>query len=91
MAALRHNKMVAPMVVEGAMTGEMFLAYVESQRKEWPDALRLPKANTATPETRVGRAGAKMQRWNGHTLWRLFDATLARVALYTSPAWRQTR
>jgi transposase len=28
-AALRHNKMVAPMVVEGAMTGEVFLAYVE--------------------------------------------------------------
>lgn len=27
-AALRHNKMTAPMVVEGAMTGEMFLAYV---------------------------------------------------------------
>ncbi len=30
-AALRHNKMVAPMVVEGAMTGEMFLAYVENR------------------------------------------------------------
>jgi hypothetical protein len=29
-AALRHNKMVAPIVVEGAMTGEMFLAYVEN-------------------------------------------------------------
>ena len=29
-AALRHNKMVAPMVVEGAMTGEMLLAYVEN-------------------------------------------------------------
>jgi len=28
-AGLRHNKMTAPMVVEGAMTGEMFLAYVE--------------------------------------------------------------
>ena len=28
-AALRHDKMTAPMVVEGAMTGEMFLAYVE--------------------------------------------------------------
>jgi hypothetical protein len=28
-AALRHNKMTAPMVVEGAMTGEMFLAYVK--------------------------------------------------------------
>ena len=28
-AALRHNKMVAPMVIEGAMTGEIFLAYVE--------------------------------------------------------------
>jgi hypothetical protein len=28
-AALRHNKMIAPMVVEGAMTGEIFLAYVE--------------------------------------------------------------
>jgi len=28
-AALRHNKMTAPMVVEGAMTGEMFLAYIE--------------------------------------------------------------
>jgi transposase len=27
-AALRHNKMVAPMVVEGAMNAEMFLAYV---------------------------------------------------------------
>jgi transposase len=28
-AALRHHKMTAPMVVEGAMTREMFLAYVE--------------------------------------------------------------
>jgi transposase len=28
-AALRHNKMTAPMVVEGAMNAEMFLAYVE--------------------------------------------------------------
>jgi len=28
-AALRHNKMTAPMVVEGAMTGEMFFAYIE--------------------------------------------------------------
>ncbi len=29
MAALRHNKMTAPMVIEGAMNGEAFLAYVE--------------------------------------------------------------
>jgi transposase len=28
-AGLRHNKMIAPIVVEGAMTGEMFLAYVQ--------------------------------------------------------------
>jgi transposase len=28
-AALRHNRMVAPMVIEGAMNGEMFRAYVE--------------------------------------------------------------
>jgi len=28
-AGLRHNKMTAPMVFEGAMTGEMFRAYVE--------------------------------------------------------------
>jgi transposase len=28
-AALRHNKMTAPMMIEGAMTGETFLAYVE--------------------------------------------------------------
>ena len=28
-AALRHNKMVAPMVVEGAMNAETFLAYIE--------------------------------------------------------------
>ena len=28
-AALRHNKMTAPMVIDGAMNGEMFLAYVE--------------------------------------------------------------
>jgi hypothetical protein len=28
-AALRHNKMTAPMVIEGAMTGEVLLAYVK--------------------------------------------------------------
>jgi transposase len=28
-AALRHNRMVAPMVIDGAMTGEIFRAYVE--------------------------------------------------------------
>jgi len=28
-AGLRHNKMTAPMAFEGAMTGEMFLAYIE--------------------------------------------------------------
>ena len=28
-AALRHDKMVAPMVFDGTMTGQMFLAYVE--------------------------------------------------------------
>jgi transposase len=28
-AGLRHNKMTATMVIEGAMNGEMFLAYVE--------------------------------------------------------------
>jgi transposase len=28
-AALRHNKLTAPMVIEGAMNGQMFLAYVE--------------------------------------------------------------
>jgi transposase len=28
-AALRHNKMTAPMVIEGAMNEEIFLAYVE--------------------------------------------------------------
>ena len=28
-AGLRHNRMTAPMVVDGPMTGEMFLAYVE--------------------------------------------------------------
>jgi transposase len=28
-AALRHNKMVAPMVIDGVMTGEIFRAYVE--------------------------------------------------------------
>ena len=28
-AGLRHDKMIAPMVFEGAMTGEMFVAYLE--------------------------------------------------------------
>jgi transposase len=28
-AGLRHNKMVAPMVVEGAMNGDIFRAYIE--------------------------------------------------------------
>jgi transposase len=28
-AGLRHNKMVAPMAIEGAMTGDIFRAYVE--------------------------------------------------------------
>ena len=27
-AGLRHNKLIAPMMIEGAMTGEIFLAYV---------------------------------------------------------------
>lgn len=27
-AALRHNKMAAPMMIEGAMSGEIFLAYI---------------------------------------------------------------
>jgi hypothetical protein len=42
-AALRHDKMVAPMVFDGPMTGEMFLAYVEHclvptlKRKRCPD------------------------------------------------------
>jgi transposase len=30
-AALRHNKIAAPMVVEGAMNGEMFLTYVQER------------------------------------------------------------
>ena len=32
-AALRHDKMVAPMVFDGPMTGQMFLAYVEHPEK----------------------------------------------------------
>jgi transposase len=28
-AALRHNRMTAPFIIDGAMTGETFLAYVE--------------------------------------------------------------
>jgi transposase len=30
-AALRHNKMITPMVVQGAMNAEMFLAYVKQR------------------------------------------------------------
>jgi len=29
MAGLRHNRMTAPMVIEGAMNGPAFLAYIE--------------------------------------------------------------
>jgi hypothetical protein len=43
-AALRHDKMVAPTVVDGSMTGEMFLAYIEQclvpklmRSQTWPD------------------------------------------------------
>jgi hypothetical protein len=54
-AALRNNKMTAPMVIEGAMTGEMFLldrrggvdqggCFQERQVRETPDCelLKLP-------------------------------------------------
>ncbi len=30
-AALRHDRLCAPFVIDGAMTGEMFLAYVEKE------------------------------------------------------------
>jgi len=35
-AALRHDKMVAPMVVDGPMNGELFLAYVEPDFNTFP-------------------------------------------------------
>lgn len=31
MAALRHDGLTAPLVVDGAMNGELFLAYVQQQ------------------------------------------------------------
>src|ERR1700719_1522261 len=63
-AALRLNKMTAPMVIKGAMNGEMFLAYVEqclvlTLRRN--DIVVMPRANS-----KQARAGPAAPAGRGH-------------------------
>ena len=66
-AALRHNKMTAPMVVEGAMNGEMFLAYVEQclvptlRRGDIVVMDNLPTHKVAGIEQAIKSAGATLR------------------------------
>ena len=66
-AALRHNKMTAPMVFEGAMTGEMFLAYVEQclvptlRRNDIVVADNLAAHKRAGVEQAIENAGATLR------------------------------
>lgn len=66
-AALRHNKMTATMVFEGAMTGEMFLAYVEQclvptlRRNDIVVADNLLAHKVAGVEEAIEKAGATLR------------------------------
>lgn len=66
-AALRHDKMVAPMVIEGAMTSELFRTYVEQflvptlKRKDIVILDHLQAHKTAGVREAIERAGATLR------------------------------
>ena len=103
-AALRHNKMTAPMVVDGPMTGEMFLAYVEQclaptlKRNDIVvmDNLRAHKVS-GIPEA-IEKAGATVRYLPKYSPdlnpiempYSKFKALLRKVAARTIPALYRT-
>jgi transposase len=66
-AGLRHNRMTAPMVIEGAMTGEVFRAYVEQclvptlRRNDIVVLDNFPVHKVAGVEEAIGKAGATVR------------------------------
>src|SRR5215467_5582789 len=66
-AGLRHNRMTAPMVIEGAMTGEVFRAYVEQclvptlRRNDIVVVDNFPVHKVAGVEEAIERAGARVR------------------------------
>jgi transposase len=66
-AALRHNKMVAPMVIEGAINGEIFLAYVQQvlvptlRRNDIVVLDNYPSHKVAGVEETIEQAGATVR------------------------------
>ena len=103
-AALRHNKMTAPMVIDGAMNGEMFLAYVEQclvptlRRGDIVVMDNLPTHKVAGIEEAIKSARATLRYLPKYSPdlnpielpYSKFKALLRKVAARTVPrlAWR---
>jgi len=66
-SALRHDKMVAPMVIDGPMTGDVFLAYIEQclvpilQRNDIVVLDNLPAHKVPSVEDAIAAAGATVR------------------------------
>jgi transposase len=98
-AALRHNKMTAPMVVDGAMNGEMLLAYVEQcliptfRRGDIVVMDNLPTHKVAGVEEAIKRGGATLHYLQKYSPdlnpielpYSKFKALLRKVAARTVP------
>jgi transposase len=98
-AALRHNKMMAPMVIDGAMNGEIFLAYVEQclvpklRRGDIVVMDNLPAHKVAGLEEAIESAGATLRKLPKYSPdlnpielpYSKFKALLRKVAARTVP------
>jgi transposase len=98
-AALRHNKMMAPMVIDGAMNGEIFLAYVEQclvpklRRGDIVMMDNLPAHKATGIEEAIERAGAMLRMLPKYSPdlnpielpYSKFKALLRKVAARTVP------
>jgi len=66
-AALRHNRMVAPLLINGAMNGETFRAYIEQfvvpilKRNDIVAIDNLPAHNVAGIEETINAVGATLR------------------------------
>ena len=98
-AALRHNKMMAPMVIDGPMNGEIFLAYLEQclvpklRRGDIVVMDNLPAHKSAGIEEVIESAGATLRMLPKYSPdlnpielpYSKFKALLRKVAARTVP------
>jgi transposase len=99
-AALRHDKMTAPMAFEGAMTGEMFLAYWSSVCAQHCGAVTSSSSTTAgcTSVPAFARSSKRLERRLGtcrnipptstRLRWLTANSRNSFVAPKREPLWR---